>query len=56
MLPSYGDAGGDELLMKTVLRDSRGSQDLEMGVIDQEVQITCEAVESQTIPVVRRLA
>jgi len=56
MLPSYGDAGGDELLMKSAMRDSRGSQDLEMGAINPEVQITVEAVESQTRPVVRRLA
>jgi hypothetical protein len=56
MLPSYVDAKGDELLMKSTMRDSRGSQDLEMGVIDGDVQMTVEAVESQTIPVVRRLA
>lgn len=56
MLPSYGDAKGDELLMKSSMRDSRGSQDLEMGVIDGDVQMTIEAVESRTVPAVRRLA
>jgi hypothetical protein len=50
MLPSYGEAKGDELLMKSSMRDSRGSQDLEMGVVERsgDVQMTVEAVESRT--------
>lgn len=55
MLPSYGDAKGDELLMKSAMRDAGGSQDLEMGVVQGggDVQITVEAVESR--PPVARL-
>jgi hypothetical protein len=49
MLPSYGEAKGDELLMKSSMRDSRGSQDLEMGVVERsrDVQMTVEAVGSR---------
>jgi len=49
MLPSYGEVQGDELLMKSSIRDSRGSRDLEMGVVERsgDVQITVEAVESR---------
>jgi hypothetical protein len=56
MLPSYGDAKGDELLMKSSMRDYRGSQDLEMGVVERsgDVQMTVEAVESQVVPVCSR--
>lgn len=54
MLPSYGEAKGDELLMKSSIRDSRGSQDLEMGVVERsgDIQMTVEAVESRP-PVTR---
>jgi hypothetical protein len=49
MLPSYGEVQGDELLMKSSIRDSRGSQDLETGVVERsgDVQMTVEAVESR---------
>jgi len=49
MLPSYGEVQGDELLMKSSMRDSRGSQDLEMGAVERsgDVQMTVEAVESR---------
>jgi hypothetical protein len=44
MLPSYGEVQGDELLMKSSIRDSRGSQDLERS---GDIQMTVEAVESR---------
>lgn len=49
MLPSYGEVQGDELLMKSSMRDPRGSQDLEMGAVERsgDVQMTVEAVESR---------
>jgi len=47
MLPSYGEARGDELLMKGSMRDSRGSRDMEMGSVERsgDIQMTVEAVE-----------
>ena len=52
MLPSYGDAKGDELLMKSSIRESR---DLEMGVMEgraEDVGMTVEVMRSsQPAPV-----
>jgi len=46
ILPSYGEARRDELLMKSSMRDSRGSQDMEMGSVERsgDAQMTVEAV------------
>jgi hypothetical protein len=54
MLPSYGDAKGDELLMKSSIRDSRGLEgDLEMGIEgrSEDVGMTVEESRSQSTPV-----
>ena len=52
MLPSYGDAKGDELLMKSSMRESR---DLEMGVMEgraEDIGMTVEVTRSsQPAPV-----
>jgi hypothetical protein len=49
MLPSYGDARGDELLMKSSISHSRGSSGFEMDVEGDggmnEGQISVERTE-----------
>jgi hypothetical protein len=54
MLPSYGDAKGDELLIKSSITDSRGlERDLEMGIEgrSEDVGMTVEESRSQSTPV-----